>query len=79
VRGEDARCRRVPEGFIEGQPIFVHSHADDFQRGKRRVAFVHVIHARLNSQRRERPDSANPQDDFLADPDAVVAAVKPGG
>ncbi len=78
VRGEDALLpglgQRIRE-FLSGGLLF----ADEFQREKRGVAFVHVEHGRLDAQRAEQADAADAEQDFLHDARRAVAAIDAEG
>ncbi len=78
VRGENAfrlgQRLRLGEGFAGG-----HFFADQFQREKRRVAFVHVERGRLDAQRAQQPHAADAQQNFLHDARGAVAAINAAG
>lgn len=72
-----ATGRRLAERGIEGETIFLNPSPNDLQRSERGVPFVHVNHARLNSDGRECSCSADPQHHFLPDANTLIAAVQP--
>lgn len=79
VRGEHSTGGGFPQGIVEGEPVVLDPHADDFERCERRVPLVHVNDAGVDPQGGQGTDAADPQHDLLADPGAVIAAVQPGG
>ena len=74
VRGEMAvrlcLCERVGIIFPGG-----HFFADQFQREKRRMAFVHVEERWFDAERAQQPHAADAQQNFLHDARGAVAAV----
>ena len=78
VRREDPHRGRLAKRFVEAEAVFLHPLADEFQRSKGGMSFVHVDHARLDGQRLQGAGAADAEDDFLTDPRPLVAAVQPG-
>ena len=64
------------EGGIIFQPFVLDVLADPFQGQKRGVTLVHVIDFRRDAERIERPDSADPKNDLLADDEQAVFATQ---
>ena len=58
-------------------PSIDHALTDELERREGAVALVEVQDARRDAERRERADAADAEQQFLADADAVVAAVQP--
>ena len=59
VRGEDGVLGDVAQGVVEAQAVVLHPLANRFERGERAVAFVQVVDARRDAQRRQRPHAAD--------------------
>ena len=75
VGGEDRREPDLLERLVGLQPLLDEgADALDLQEGG--VAFVQVEHGRLDSERRERADAADAEQQLLADPVLPVAAVE---
>ncbi len=53
--------------------------AEELEGQEGRVAFVHMEHGRLDAEGAQEADAADAQDDLLADPGPLVAAVDVGG
>ncbi len=77
VGREDDLRRHTPQRFPRVDAFDDHALADELERGERAVALVEMEHARRDAERRERADAADAEQQFLPDPDAVVAAVEP--
>ena len=53
VRGEDRAMGHFAQADFEAHAVFLHPLADRLQRGERAVAFVEMINARRDAQRRQ--------------------------
>ena len=60
----------------EIQLVRAHEMPDALQPQERGVALVHVVHRRLQAQRRQRAGAAHAEHDFLADAHLQIAAVE---
>ena len=69
---DDAAQRFPGVDAFGGHPL-----PHQLEAGERAVSFVQVQDARRDAQRRERPHAADAEQQFLADADALVAAVEP--
>src|SRR5882762_1700780 len=78
MRRENIGCRDHLKCRIKIELLLQDLETDAFERQKRRVAFVHVKHIRLDAERGERFDSANPEHDLLTHSHLEVATVKLG-
>ena len=79
MRGENI-CRRDHLKRRVKIELLLHDiETDALQREERRMPLVHVEHVRLNAERGERFDAADPEHYLLAHPHFEVAAVKLGG
>ena len=76
VRGEDIARRDHLQRGVEIELVLLHLAADQLQREKRRVPFIHVVDRRLDAHRVQRMDAADAEHDLLLDPHLVIAAVK---
>ena len=79
VGREDGLAGHRPQGFVEGLSVVLHPLANHLQRGKGAVPFVQMIHAGRDPQRPQRSHAADPQHQFLPDPDPLVAAIQTAG
>ena len=59
--------------------VFDDIEADALERKERGVSFVHVKNFRINAERGEGFDAANPEHHLLPNPHFEIAAVKLGG
>ena len=71
-RGDDL------ERGIKIQFLIDHFAANPLKREKGRVAFIHMENFRLDTERVERLDAADPEHDFLTHSHLLIAAVKLG-
>ena len=76
VRGEDRLPGDPADGVVERVAVPFHAAPHRLQGGERRVALVEVIDARDDPHRPDRLHSADPEDQFLANPHAVVTPVE---
>ena len=79
VRGEDDLPRDAAPRFVKADSFALHPLPDHFQASKRAVPLVQMQNARHDAQGLEGPHAADAQQQFLANADALVAAVQPGG
>ena len=79
VRGEHHLRGHAPRGFFEADAFGVHAAANELERRERAVPFVEMDDAGRDAERGQRLDPADAEQQLLADADAIVAAVEPGG
>jgi len=79
VRGEHARRRHRLAGGLEGDPALLHQHADPLQAQEGRMPLVHVVDVRGDAQGFQGPHPADAEEDLLANPHFLVAAVELAG
>ena len=61
------------------QAFFLHAAANRFQDGEATVSFVQVKNARRDAHRLQRAETADAQQQFLADADAAISAIETRG
>ncbi len=79
MRGEDHLGGHAPARLGHVDSLGFHAPADELERRKCAVSLVQVHHSGRDAERRQRLRAADTQQQFLADPDSLVAAVQPGG
>ncbi len=75
------RCKNIVgarrfQSFFKAHPVRFHQIPDALQREEGRMAFIHVIDRWRIAQSFQRPQSANPQNNLLANPHVMIAAIK---
>jgi hypothetical protein len=76
MRGEYVPGRRRLASFGKRKLVFLHQRANAFQSQEGRMALVHVVDGGAQAQRRQGTDTADAQQDFLANAQIMIAAVK---
>ena len=77
VRREDGHLRDVADRLAERRRVGLHHRADHLQPREGAMPLVQVEHRGRDPQGVQDADAADAQEQFLADPDARVAAVEP--
>ena len=77
VRGENHFARNTGSAALEVHTFFLHAAANRFEHGEPAVAFVQMQHAGRDAHRLQSAESADAEQQLLADSDAPIAAVKP--
>ena len=78
--GRENRHRRdVAHDLAKRQAGGLHQRADHFQRRERAMPLVEMQDGGVNLERMKCPQAADAQKQLLANPDARVSAIKPGG
>ena len=75
MRRENNLSRDHRRGLIEAQPFIHHAGADRFQHREAGMPLVHVINARRDPHGPQRANAADPQQQFLANAHAAIAAI----
>ena len=78
VRREDDLRRDAAARLVRGDAFSHHPLVHELQRREGAVALVQVNDAGHDVERRQRADAADAEQQLLAEPDAVVAAVQSG-
>ena len=76
VRGENDFARNTRHGGVERDAFFLHAGADGFEDDKAAVTFIQVHHAGADAHGFEGAETADAEQQFLADAGAGVTAVK---
>ena len=79
MRREDDLRRDAADAFLGPDALGDHAVADEFERSKRAVAFVEMRDRRRDAQHSQRAHAADAEQEFLANPHPVVAAIEAGG
>ena len=79
VGGEHVRRRHRLAGRLEGDAPLLHQNADALEAEEGGVALVHVEHVGLDAQELQGPHPAYAEENLLADPHFLVAAVELAG
>ena len=73
VRGDEGLSR-----FPEGKSLLCHDEADSLEGQESRMSFVHVGRGDFYAESGESPDAADAEDNLLANPRFLIAAVEGG-
>ena len=78
VRGEDDLRGHAAHGLLGIDALRFHPAPDELERGKGTVPLIEMHHARRDPERVQRANPADAEQQLLADPDTLIAAVQPG-
>ena len=76
VRGENNFARDIRQRGFEAQTFFLHAIVNRFEHDESAVTFVEMQHAGRDAHRFKRAESADAEQQFLANANAAIAAVK---
>ena len=79
VRGEDDLRRHAAHRFVRADALDIHPPPHQLERRKGAVSLVQMHDAGRDVERGQRAHAADAEQQLLADPDALIAAVEPGG
>src|SRR5689334_17521831 len=78
MRGENNLPGDSTNRLIKAEPFILHAVPDRFEYGKSTVPFIQVKDARSYSQCSESAEASDAEQEFLANSNPSIAAVKPG-
>ena len=77
MRREHHFARNASGGFFKVHALFLHPISNGFKYGKRAMAFIEVKNAWRDPHRLQCTETSHAQNQFLPDPNAAIASIKP--